>query len=187
MTVTDGLQNTAFVSERVTGSFESDRLDSVRDVRYSLSLGNVVLSSDQQFIPLCLSEEPHDWLNVSGRYWMYSGLMFAHYNHNGTPNDSRPSCGRGFVLDLEFGHCLPALPAPPSAPPLCGGYAIIANLADPWTTCNMEGTPSTDTCQVAPKVCGNRTIFLDAGCSRSCGLDHPTLCFANLTLSPCPR
>lgn len=102
-TVTDGLGNTAFVSERVAGTFEGGAGDRIRDVKTAVNLGSILISSDNQFIPLCLASSPDNWILVSGRYWMYSGFVFTHYNHNGTPNDPRPSCGWGGVRDFNHG------------------------------------------------------------------------------------
>ncbi len=101
--VTDGLANTAFVSERLVGSFSPAGPHRPRDVKYPPDGSSVIMSSDAQFIPFCLAAEPDAWLTVSGRYWFYSGLLFCHYNHNGTPNDRRPSCGWGTLRDINFG------------------------------------------------------------------------------------
>jgi prepilin-type processing-associated H-X9-DG protein/prepilin-type N-terminal cleavage/methylation domain-containing protein len=102
-TVTDGLTNTAFVSERLTGSFSPGGAHWPRDVKYPPSSWSVVMRSDAQFIPFCVAEQPDAWLTVSGRYWFYSGFVFCHYNHNGTPNDPRPSCGYGLLRDFGMG------------------------------------------------------------------------------------
>ncbi len=101
-TVTDGLAATAFVSERVAGTFVAEG-DGVRDIKTAGNLRGTLISSDAQFIPLCLASEPVEWLLVSGRYWMYSGFPFTHYNHNGTPNDGRPSCGWPWIRDYNIG------------------------------------------------------------------------------------
>lgn len=92
-TITDGLSRTAFASERTCGSFVKDAQDRVRDVRYSTSGTNVIFKSDDDFIPYCINaiSSPR-WMNASGRYWFYSGLSYTQYNHNGTPNDRRPTC-----------------------------------------------------------------------------------------------
>ena len=88
--ITDGLSTTAFVSERASGSFRP-QADVRRDARYPL--GPVVISSDDQFIAsYCLGTEPYAWNKTYGRYWFYSGFYFTCYNHNGPPNDSRPTC-----------------------------------------------------------------------------------------------
>lgn len=102
-TVTDGLANTAFVSERLAGSFSPAGPHWPRDVKCPPDGWSGVMRSDAQFIPFCLASEPDAWLDVSGRYWFYSGFMFCHYNHNGVPNDRRPSCGYGFLRDFGMG------------------------------------------------------------------------------------
>lgn len=102
-TVKDGLTNTAFVSERVIGTFAGGAPDPARDVKAAIDLGQTLITSDAQFIPLCLASRPDRWLRICGRYWMYSGFLFTHYNHNGTPNDQRPSCGWNTVRDVNLG------------------------------------------------------------------------------------
>ncbi|MGC8640517.1 MAG: DUF1559 domain-containing protein [Isosphaeraceae bacterium] len=102
-TVTDGLSTTAFVSERVAGSFSPSGSHRPRDVKHPPTPWTGVMRSDAQFIPYCLASEPDAWLNVSGRYWLYSGFVFTHYNHNGVPNDRRPTCGFGFLRDFGMG------------------------------------------------------------------------------------
>jgi prepilin-type N-terminal cleavage/methylation domain-containing protein/prepilin-type processing-associated H-X9-DG protein len=103
--ITDGLSRTAFVSERIGGSFAGDSYNRPRDVRYPV--GSIMYDSDQQFIPLCLAAEPSGWLTVSGRYWYYSGCLFTSYTHNGTPNDPRPSCCVGVLNDVPCGLAPP--------------------------------------------------------------------------------
>jgi prepilin-type processing-associated H-X9-DG protein len=91
-TVTDGLSNTAFVSERIAGSFSSVT-GWPRGVKYPPTTVGGPTSSDGAFIPFCLAAEPALWSDVSGRYWMFGGFYNTDYNHNGSPNDPRPSCG----------------------------------------------------------------------------------------------
>ncbi len=96
--ITDGLSNTAFVSERIGGSFLSSfGTGWPRDVKRWSGAGIIggVIRSDDQYIPGCLEAEPIQWFTTSGRYWFYTGFDNCHYNHNGTPNDPRPSCGAG--------------------------------------------------------------------------------------------
>jgi prepilin-type N-terminal cleavage/methylation domain-containing protein/prepilin-type processing-associated H-X9-DG protein len=89
--VTDGLSRTAFVSERIGGSFSSGS-GWPRDVKYGPEMFVV---NDTSFIPACLEAEPTLFFTSSGRYWMLSGFYNTNYNHNGSPNDPRPSCGAG--------------------------------------------------------------------------------------------
>jgi prepilin-type N-terminal cleavage/methylation domain-containing protein/prepilin-type processing-associated H-X9-DG protein len=100
-TITDGLSRTAFISERLGGSFTVGAGDQQRDVKYPVQAG--LISSDEQFIPLCLAARPELWQVESGRYWLYSGFANTHYNHNGSPNDRRPSCGMGTTRDIDVG------------------------------------------------------------------------------------
>ncbi len=92
--ITDGLSRTAFVSERVGGSFEVGSWSPRRDLRYPDAPGYMIMS-DETFIPFCLSHEPAVWNVVAGRYWFYGGFVNCNYNHNGSPNDKRPSCFDG--------------------------------------------------------------------------------------------
>ena len=105
-TIKDGLSRTAFVSERISGSFMAGANDKKRDIKYALNI-SITINSDTQFIPLCLAAEPPAWQPVSGRYWMYSGVTFTHYNHNGSPNDGRPSCSTGILRDWGPGGLSP--------------------------------------------------------------------------------
>lgn len=103
VSVSDGLTNTAFVSERVIGTFGNGIGEGFRDIKYPTIITGLAFSSDKQFIPFCLDSRPESWLRVSGRYWLYSGFAYTHYNHNGLPNDRRPSCGWGLIKDAGIG------------------------------------------------------------------------------------
>lgn len=89
-TVTDGLATTAFLSERTAGSFVAGSRDPMRDLKSPSS--NIPGLPDAQFIPLCLEDQPGQWYPLAGRYWFYSGFTNGNYNHNGQPNDPRPTC-----------------------------------------------------------------------------------------------
>jgi prepilin-type processing-associated H-X9-DG protein/prepilin-type N-terminal cleavage/methylation domain-containing protein len=93
-TVTDGLTRTAFLSERVGGSGRAapSDPDPSRDIKLVLWTGPTI-PDDDTFIPYCLNAQAESWFHSAGRYWMYSGLFETEYNHNGRPNDPRPSCG----------------------------------------------------------------------------------------------
>jgi prepilin-type N-terminal cleavage/methylation domain-containing protein/prepilin-type processing-associated H-X9-DG protein len=93
-TIRDGLSRTAFMSERVGGDFVAGSSDPVRNMKYpdGQTLGIGIVDSDRVFIPACLEAVPEYWFPTAGRTWMYGGLVNTHYNHNGTPNDHRPSC-----------------------------------------------------------------------------------------------
>jgi len=103
--MTDGLSRTAFVSERVAGSFVPERGDPVRDIRHPDD--PIGYESDPQYIPLCLAADPPAWVYTAGRYWFYGGFVETQYNHNGTPNDRRPSCGPGGLSDAAPGGLAP--------------------------------------------------------------------------------
>jgi prepilin-type N-terminal cleavage/methylation domain-containing protein/prepilin-type processing-associated H-X9-DG protein len=90
--ITDGLSQTIFASERNGGSYTKGAEDVARDVRVPSSDSSIIMSSDDQFIPYCLAASAARWMTTSGRYWFYSGLSYTQYNHNGTPNDRRPTC-----------------------------------------------------------------------------------------------
>ena len=104
--ITDGLSRTAFVSERLAGSFVGEEVDRRRNIKYLPNIAGI-LNSDDQFVPLCLEGEPSAWLSIAGRYWMFSGVTFTHYNHNGLPNDRRPSCSTGTLRDWGPGGLSP--------------------------------------------------------------------------------
>jgi prepilin-type processing-associated H-X9-DG protein/prepilin-type N-terminal cleavage/methylation domain-containing protein len=91
-TITDGLSGTAVVSERVSGSF----VPGVDDPRRDLKAPNdpsFIPSDDSIFIAVCLADQPGLWWDwTSGINWFYSGFVTTSYNHNGKPNDRRPSC-----------------------------------------------------------------------------------------------
>lgn len=94
-TITDGLVRTAFVSERIAGSFMSGTRDQRRNIK-GLDY-KYPYSTDAEFIPVCVADQPGYWWNwTSGRYWFYAGFASANYNHNGSPNDPRPSCMLSF-------------------------------------------------------------------------------------------
>lgn len=104
-TITDGLTQTAFVSERVGGSFVPQVNDVRRDIKTRGSPG--FFASDTELIPICLATTPALWDATAGRYWIYSGFANTNYNHNGTPNDPRPSCVAFDPSDAHMGGLSP--------------------------------------------------------------------------------
>jgi prepilin-type N-terminal cleavage/methylation domain-containing protein/prepilin-type processing-associated H-X9-DG protein len=103
-TVTDGLSRTAFLSERIGGAFVPSPIDRQRDIKKVAPPSQEVMTDDQ-LIQHCLDLQTQDWMFTAGRYWIYSGLDYTHYNHNGSPNDPRPSCGcydRGLYPPRSF-------------------------------------------------------------------------------------
>jgi prepilin-type N-terminal cleavage/methylation domain-containing protein/prepilin-type processing-associated H-X9-DG protein len=101
-TVTDGLSRTAFVSERIGGSFAPGRADLRRDIKQPVGNG-VHYRSDDEYIPYCLQAEAESWTSTAGRFWLYSSYTDTHYNHNGGPNDPRPTCTAFIAHDNGFG------------------------------------------------------------------------------------
>jgi prepilin-type processing-associated H-X9-DG protein len=101
-TVTDGLSNTAFASERFGGTFMSGNFSENRDIKDPVTDGEL-FTSDAAFIPFCLSAPALTWSTTSGRYWFYCNMSDTHYNHNGRPNDTRPSCNANIANDNGFG------------------------------------------------------------------------------------
>lgn len=89
--ITDGLSQTAFVSERVGGSFVEDANDPRRDIK-TVSTDQMI-SSDEQYISICLGDPHGHWTPIAGRFWFYTGFTSTNYNHNAPPNDPRPTCG----------------------------------------------------------------------------------------------
>jgi len=118
-TVTDGLSRTAFVSERVGGSYEGGPPHSTRDVKTLGGTFDGIITSDDQLISLCLPAASDDWFRLSGRYWMFNGYLHTDYNHNGTPNDRRPSC----CACIERGYGAGGLSPPRSFHP--GGVNVL--------------------------------------------------------------
>ena len=91
---TDGLSATAFMSEGLGGNFNDGVRGWPRDVKYVNSEADPgPYNSDSEYIPACLADPFHLWKTVSGRYWSYLGFTDTGYNHEGSPNDYRPSCG----------------------------------------------------------------------------------------------
>ncbi len=91
--ITDGLARTAFASERLAGSFRVDAPNPAVDMRIAVEYPKPMPVSDDALIDHCLSSSMQVWDCFNGRYWMYQGAAQTAYNHNGAPNDPRPSCG----------------------------------------------------------------------------------------------
>jgi prepilin-type processing-associated H-X9-DG protein len=90
--ITDGLSKTAFVSERLSGDFIAGSDDTRRGIKIADYQG-ASASSDAEIIPLCLEAPALGWNCTAGRYWLFGDFVNTGYNHNGTPNDRRPTCG----------------------------------------------------------------------------------------------
>ena len=137
--ITDGLSRTAFVSERIAGSFNTG-IGWPRDMKVIATLQPGQDNSDPIFIPHCLEAPIVKWYTLSGRYWLYSdGFEQSHYNHSGPPNDLRPSCGNALYAFVNAGYGLfpPRSYHPGSVNLLLGDGHVesIANGIDPrvWT------------------------------------------------------
>lgn len=100
--ITDGLSNTAFVSERISGSFDQTRVHALNDIKYPIDSGTN-WKSDSAFIPYCINANVMSWGYTAGRYWFYSTFSDTHYNHNGSPNDTRSDCSCKIAEDNGFG------------------------------------------------------------------------------------
>jgi prepilin-type N-terminal cleavage/methylation domain-containing protein/prepilin-type processing-associated H-X9-DG protein len=122
-TITDGLSRTAFVSERLGGSFQTTgAADRTRDMIVPLSPRAAVYHSDDQIISDCDAADAAgtvDWVTTQGRYWFYAGFLNTHYNHNGSPDDHRPTCSG----DLDGHGSLGGLSPPRSYHP--GGVHVL--------------------------------------------------------------
>ncbi len=125
-TITDGLSQTAFASERIGGSF-SARGGPPRDIKLWNEFPGFY-GSDAQFIPLCVAAgPPYQWMTTTGRYWMYGGWADTQYSHNGVPNDPRPSCSEGMGRVADHGLEPPRSFHPGIVNVLMGdGHAIVA-------------------------------------------------------------
>jgi hypothetical protein len=97
--IRDGLSRTAFVSERIGGSFGQGGMDVSRDLKIPIAWPGKYLPNDDVFIKYCISVPAKGWNTFEGRYWYYWGAAYVFYNHNGRPNDPRPACG-GDVFGL---------------------------------------------------------------------------------------
>ena len=92
--ITNGLSRTAFASERLGGSYQAPGPPVVsRDWKLPVDLATLVLPPDDVYIEYCLTAEAKGWIFDEGRYWYYYGADYTGYNHNGSPNDPRPTCG----------------------------------------------------------------------------------------------
>lgn len=96
--ITDGLSRTAFLSERIGGTYDESQTPDKRNVKLPMTAGRV--RSDDDFTPKCEAAPDSIWWTTSGRYWMFNGMLNTDYNHTGVPNDRRASCGAGIDYDV---------------------------------------------------------------------------------------
>jgi len=126
--IRDGLSNTAFVSERIAGSGVAARRAYVGDIKTPVASGQT-WDSDASFIPYCTVAPAASWEVRSGRYWLFDGMFYTDYNHNGSPNDERLSCNGGPVSGGSFGlH--PPRSFHPGAVNLLWGDGHVTSVAD---------------------------------------------------------
>jgi len=92
VTITDGLSHTALVSEGLGGSYLEDGWNDRRDFKLHRS-GIPRGVTEEDWIESCLAAPTNEWFQRSGRYWLYTGMEYTGYSHNGQPNDRRSSCG----------------------------------------------------------------------------------------------
>lgn len=91
-TISDGLSQTAFLSERYAGSFSTAGYETRRDIKRAGEIPVDATANDGVFIPHCVEAPIATWDVAAGRYWMFSGAANGNYNHDGPPNDCRPTC-----------------------------------------------------------------------------------------------
>ncbi len=90
--ISDGLSNTAFASERFSGDFTPGSDSIPRNMKIPDPQGFSALN-DEALISHCLAAPALGWEWSAGRYWLFGDFVNTGYNHNGTPNDRRPTCG----------------------------------------------------------------------------------------------
>jgi prepilin-type processing-associated H-X9-DG protein/prepilin-type N-terminal cleavage/methylation domain-containing protein len=96
-----GLSRTAFLSEGLGGSYLANSPNPLIDMKVPINrtADTAMDFDDRIFIPYCLQAPAMGWHTDGGRYWFYFEPQYSAYNHNGSPNDNRPTCG-GFCFGL---------------------------------------------------------------------------------------
>jgi len=94
--ITDGLNSTAFVSERIGGTFVAGIGDKSRDIALRPRVVPPMILPPRlgtgEARQLCMSTPITGWHHTGGRYWFYAGTFNTWYQHDAPPNDSEPSC-----------------------------------------------------------------------------------------------
>ncbi len=100
--ITDGLSNSAFVSERPNGDANAARFDAWRDIAI---LGPVPMDSPDDAANSCAQTRVNArHYSYAGFTWLYAGYAHTWYNHILTPNSSTPDCTVGIsAVDLSDG------------------------------------------------------------------------------------
>ncbi len=89
--ISDGLHSTAFLSERVGGSFVKGLEDPIRDIKqHAVNLPGVLKEGEAKL--LCQTSRRSGWFHTAGRYWFYYGSYNTTYYHDAIPNEREPSC-----------------------------------------------------------------------------------------------
>jgi prepilin-type processing-associated H-X9-DG protein len=93
--VLDGTSQTAAVSEKLMGAWNSRSFDHRRDIWHShlgAWLGRSPNVNEAARTCFALSEPPTDFYSYSGCTWMVSGFGFTWFNHGLTPNAAACDC-----------------------------------------------------------------------------------------------
>lgn len=92
--ITDGLSQTAFISERVVGDMDINRFTPARDV-YVFAVSPPYPYDADVFAQACRTQFrsplPGE-LSYIGATWLVNGYSFTQYNHVLTPNAAIPDC-----------------------------------------------------------------------------------------------
>lgn len=92
--VEDGLSQTALLSERIVGDFDSAHYSPARDTYY-FERGDLMVSSPDEYATLCASRFTNPLpgeLSFGGATWLLAGKAFTLYNHVLPPNSPIPDC-----------------------------------------------------------------------------------------------
>ena len=92
--ITDGLSQTALISERIVGDFDTTRYSPARDVYFFHEPFLKAYQTDE-YVQACRSHFPSgppEETSFSGGSWLVNGFAFTHYNHTLAPNSEFPDC-----------------------------------------------------------------------------------------------
>jgi prepilin-type N-terminal cleavage/methylation domain-containing protein len=94
--VSDGLHATAFLSERIGGTFVPGENDRLRDIAIRPRVVPPLIVPPRlepgEARALCLTTPIVKWHHTVGRYWFYAGTFNTWYMHDAPPNDREPAC-----------------------------------------------------------------------------------------------
>lgn len=98
--ITDGLANTAAMSERVYGSADPNRLDSFRDT-YGSAEAFSTADDSLRACRLAAANSLRDFEFVhNGHRWFFNGMQMTHYVHAQAPNGRVPDCILGGITHI---------------------------------------------------------------------------------------